>query len=96
MGQAKRRRDAGEKTSDIKISLRKRVQGFRFAHYRRREVQQEDGTVVAINFFQPIGDDGTGMFEETPDGPRPVLIASIPQPVRQAVIASTGGLVLAR
>lgn len=91
MGQAKRRRERGERAGTaIKISPRKRVKGFRWAHYRRREVQQDNGVIVAINFFQPIDDDGNGMFEETPDGPRPVLVASIPQPVRRAMLVGPG------
>lgn len=95
MGQAKRRRDAHpNKQPDIKISPRKRAAGFKFAHYSRREIE-DDGTVFTINFFAPVDENGDTMVEETPDGPRPVLLQSVAQPIRRTVIA-TAGLVAVR
>lgn len=93
MGEAKRRRDAGGKVADIKISPRKRQAGFMVAHHRRVEQQDEDGQIYAVNFFTVLDQQsGTTMMEETPDGPRPVILASIPQPVRRAVLATSSGL----
>lgn len=88
MGQAKRRRDAGEAPPPIKISPRKRMLGFRLAHHNRVEQQNEDGVIYALNFFTVVSDEGMTMMEETPDGPRPVIVASIPQPVRRSVVAA--------
>jgi hypothetical protein len=89
MGEAKRRREAnGNKRVDIKIPPRKRQAGFFVAHHRRVEEQYEDGMVYAINFFTVIDANGYLMIEETPDGPKPVVIQSNPQPVRRAVIAT--------
>ena len=91
MGEAKRRRLKIEGVQrDIKISPRQRLVGFKVAHHRRYEQTGEDGTVYAVNVFSVIDDAGRAMFEETPDGPRPVLLQSVPQPVRRSVLSAAG------
>lgn len=86
MGEAKRRRDAGLMPDGIKISPRKRAAGFLLVHHKRVEEQAADGIVYAVNVFAVQTPDGQAMVETTPDGPKPVLIASVPQPVRKSVL----------
>lgn len=90
MGEAKRRRQANGATPvDIKIPPRKRAQGFLLAHHGRVEKQGEDGMVYAQNAFRVVDPvTGASMMEETPDGPKPVVLLSAPQPIRRAVIAT--------
>lgn len=89
MGEAKRRRDRGQdRSSGIKISPRKRQAGFLVTHHNRIE-EERDGMVYARNVFAVVDPEtGDHMVEETPDGPKLVLLLSIPQPVRRAVILS--------
>lgn len=90
MGEAKRRRDRGEQAqpSGIKISPRKREAGFRLAHHNRVERQTEDGVILAQNVFRVIDDEGNSLMEETPDGLMPVLLMSVPQPVRRSLLTT--------
>lgn len=88
MGEARRRKQAGQgRPSDIKISPRKRTTGFLLVHHNRVE-REQDGTVYAQNVFKVATPDGELMVEETPDGPMPVLLMSVPQPVRRAALIS--------
>lgn len=94
MGEAKRRRERGEATAPgIKLRPRARAQGFRLAHHQRVEEQDDRGMVYARNIFRVVDDAGQTLVEETPDGPRPVLLMSVPQPIRRAVVAQAGLLV---
>lgn len=87
MGQARRRRLAGENpTSSVKIPLRKRLAGFIPVHHKRVEITKDDGIVYAVNFIRLQTPDGNVMVEETPDGPKPVLWPSIPQPIKRSVL----------
>ena len=90
MGEAKRRRDRGEvaPSNGIKISPRKRESGFLLVHHNRFETQTEDGIVLAHNVFRVVDLDGNSVMEESPDGLKPVLLKSVPQPVRRAVLAA--------
>lgn len=87
MGEAKRRKDSGEPDIGIKIPPRKRAAGFRLVHHNRFEKQDKDGTVLAYNVFAVVGEDGKAVHEETPDGPQPVLLLSVPQAVRKSLLA---------
>ncbi len=88
MGEAKRRRQAnGAAPVDIKIPPRKRASGFILAHHGRVERQDDDGMVYAQNAFRVMTPDGQTLMEETPDGPKPVILMSAPQPVRRAVLS---------
>lgn len=96
MGEAKRRRDAGQLAGvPIKMPTRKRLEGHRLVLHKRLEETRADGIVMARNIFAVVNDEGQALHEETPDGPMPVLISSLPQPIRKAVIA-TPGLVAVR
>lgn len=95
MGEAKRRRQAGtDRPKGIKLAPRQKI-GLELAHINRVESQQDDGTIMATNIFAVVNADGQQLVEETADGPRPVLIRSIPQPVRKDLLKS-GGLVVVR
>jgi hypothetical protein len=86
MGQARLKKLADiSNRADIKISPRKRAAGFILAHHNRVGQTNDEGVIFAINFFRVMDADGHPMAEETSDGPRPVLIASVPQPVRRSV-----------
>jgi hypothetical protein len=87
MGEAKRRQARGGAVSDIKIPPRKRAAGLLLAHHGRVEKQDDDGMVYAQNAFRVMTADGQTLMEETPDGLKPVLLMSTPQPVRRAVLA---------
>lgn len=86
MGEAKRRKDRGERANGIKIPPRKQVQGFRLVHHHRFEEQDAEGRVFARNVFAVASEDGDLVVEETPDGPKPVLLVSVAQPIRQSVL----------
>lgn len=87
MGEAKRRRQRGEAAPNgIKISPRKRVAGFILVHHNRFE-REMDGMIVAQNVFRVETPDGQVVSEETPEGPMPVLLMSVPQPVRRQLLS---------
>jgi hypothetical protein len=86
MGDAKRRKDAGAVNGGIKIPPRKRAAGFRLVHHNRFEKQDKDGNVMAYNVFAVVAEDGKAVHEETPDGPQPVLLLSVPQAVRKSLV----------
>lgn len=86
MGEAKRRKDAGGSPAGIKIPPRKRAAGFKLVHHNRFEKQDKDGNVLAYNVFAVVSEDGRAIHEETPDGPQPVLLLSVPQAVRKSVV----------
>jgi hypothetical protein len=96
VGEAKRKRENGHlKGVPVKMPMRKRLAGHRLVLHRRLEETREDGTVMARNIFAVVNDDGQMLAEETPDGPMPILVSSIPQPIRRSVLAASG-LVTAR
>jgi hypothetical protein len=72
----------------IKIPPSRRLGGYRLVLHDRIEQQDDDGMVYARNLFRVVSEDGKTMCEETPDGPKPVLLVSHPQPVRRAVIST--------
>lgn len=87
MGEAKRKALAQQQRPvSIKIPPRKRQAGFLFIHYDRIEEQGPDGRIFARNLFAPVDADGNIMVEETPDGPRTVVVSSVLQPVRRSVL----------
>jgi hypothetical protein len=90
MGEAKRRRleiEAAKKA--MKMSPRQHKVPFRLVHHNRVERQSDDGRVFVQHAFVVVNDDGDAMVEETPDGPKPVILLSAPQPVRQTVLTPT-------
>lgn len=91
MGQAKRRRDAGEAKPDIKIAPRKLAQPVMVVHHSRRERTDDRGQVFAINYFQLVDPTTQKPWaEETPDGPMPVILQSVPMLVKKASGILTG------
>lgn len=91
MGEAKlRQAKIVDLQKAIKVPARKRLQSYRLVHHRRIEEQGENGMVYARNVFAVVDDAGRAYFEETPDGPAPVLISSIRQPIRRSVLAASG------
>jgi hypothetical protein len=90
MNRADRRLQERGKQSDIKITPRRRLAGYLVVHHERIEQQADDGMVYARNIFRVVSQDGKTLVEETPDGPKPVLLMSVAQPVRRAVIATPG------
>lgn len=91
MGEAKRRRDSGHLSAvPIKMPPRKKIQSYRVVLHKRFEEQDDNGMVYARSVFAAIDDDGHALFEETPDGPAPVLLMSIRQPIRRSVLAASG------
>lgn len=96
MGEAKRRaREIEQQQKGVKMTPRQQAIGRSLVHHKRIEETRDDGMVYAVNFYRVARADGLTDLEETPDGPQPVLLASIPQPVRRAILA-TPGLVVAR
>jgi len=62
---------------------------------KRVERKMEDGSVVAQSFYAPVTPNGRPLMEdETPDGPVPVLLASLPVVVKgPSLIVTAPGLV---
>lgn len=92
MGQAKRRRDSGEQRPDIKIAPRKLVQPVAFVHHERGIRKDERGNEYVIHLYKVI-DPTTGkayVEDDTPNGPMPVLIQSVPLLVKKASGLLTG------
>lgn len=59
---------------------------FKVVHHNRFEEQGADGMVMARNVFRVVSPDGSTLCEDTPTGPMPVLLMSVPQPVRKSVV----------
>lgn len=85
MGEAKRRRDG---LAVVKATPKPAVEILRVVKLNRIEETDEDGIVYARTLFRVINDKGKTMMEMTPAGPKPVMLSSIPQPIRQAVLTS--------
>lgn len=62
---------------------------------RRVERKMEDGSVVAQSFYAPVTPNGHPLMEDgSPDGPVPVLLASLPVVVKgPSLIVTAPGLV---
>lgn len=91
MGQAKARtRERELLNQSIKIPPRKQLAAYFLVHHGRTETQGENGMVYARNTFAVVNPaTGEAFMEETSEGPKPVLLMSVPQPVRRSVISIT-------
>lgn len=78
------------------VSVKPETVPFTLALLSRRERQAEDGVVFAQSYFQLVAPNGKILQEETPDGPQPVIIASVAQPVRKSLVVKGPTLVTAR
>lgn len=87
MGEAKRRKLQGRGAPNgIKLTPRKRAAGFTLVHHDRVEEQGPDGKVYARNLFAVVDADGHPLAEETPDGPKLILVPTMLQPVRRSIL----------
>lgn len=66
---------------------------FQATLLQRREMQREDGAIVAQSYFALLAPSGKILMEETPDGDKPVIIASVPMVVRKGVLLTSPTLV---
>ncbi len=91
-GEARRRKQAGEKPLEIKIAPRKLAQPVAFVHHERQVRKDERGNEYAIHLYRVV-DPATGktyVEDDTPDGPMPVVIQSVPMLVKKASGLITG------
>lgn len=58
---------------------------FTLALLQRVERTGPDGVTIAVSLFGLVAPNGKRLMEETPDGPMPVVIASVPQPIKRGL-----------
>lgn len=89
MGEAKRRRLAEvQGLAVVKPEPKPIVEILRMVKLKRIEETDEDGIVYARTLFRVVNDQGKTMMEMVDGSPMPVVLASLPQPIKRAVLAT--------